>query len=164
MARQRRLKLEHLETRTLLATLQGDVFEDANGNQTYEQFIGDSKIPGWTVFLDANQNGQLDGESVEPDDFPFFENLNVVNPHVTLLKVDSANQPRAFGDVEPRADVNRSTGNLVFDGFWNTNTRLRADFTNSVSWVALDANGGNGVMGRLEVYNSNDQLLTSIDT
>src|SRR3954463_2982514 len=50
---------ELLEDRSLLsATIQGSVFEDLNGNGARD--VGDPATAGVTVYLDQNQNAQLD--------------------------------------------------------------------------------------------------------
>lgn len=49
---------ESLEDRTLLSTLSGVVFNDANGNAT--QDAGERGLAGITVFLDANNSSTLD--------------------------------------------------------------------------------------------------------
>jgi len=45
-----------------LATITGTVFHDLNGNR--QQDSGDVGLGGWTVFLDENQNGLLDGHEI----------------------------------------------------------------------------------------------------
>ena len=54
----RRLHLEHLETRQLLATISGQVFNDFNADGLKD--AGEPGQSGWTVYLDADGNGQLD--------------------------------------------------------------------------------------------------------
>ena len=58
----RHLHLEHLETRQLLATISGQVFNDFNADGLKD--AGEPGQSGWTIYLDADGNGQLDtGES-----------------------------------------------------------------------------------------------------
>ncbi len=55
--RHRRLQAEHLEDRQLLATISGTVFNDLNADGVKN--TGESGQSGWTVYLDADGNGQL---------------------------------------------------------------------------------------------------------
>jgi hypothetical protein len=68
---------EPLEARRLLAAVHGDVFNDMNDNAARD--AGENGVPGLTVYLDANLNGQLDaGEESrisESDGGYCFDNL-----------------------------------------------------------------------------------------
>ncbi len=55
--RHRRLQAERLEDRQLLATITGTVFNDLNADGVKN--TGESGQSGWTVYLDADGNGQL---------------------------------------------------------------------------------------------------------
>ncbi len=55
--RHRLLQAERLEDRQLLATISGAVFNDLNANGLKD--TGESGQSGWTVYLDADGNGQL---------------------------------------------------------------------------------------------------------
>ena len=55
--RHRRLQAERLEDRQLLATISGAVFNDLNADGLKN--AGESGQSGWTVYLDADGNGQL---------------------------------------------------------------------------------------------------------
>jgi archaellum component FlaF (FlaF/FlaG flagellin family) len=55
--RHRRLQAERLEDRQLLATISGAVFNDLNANGLKD--TAESGQSGWTVYLDADGNGQL---------------------------------------------------------------------------------------------------------
>ena len=54
----RPLQLEHLEERQLLTTISGQVFNDLNANGLKD--TSESGQSGWTIYLDADGNGQLD--------------------------------------------------------------------------------------------------------
>jgi len=54
----RKLRMENLESRLLMATVSGVVFNDLNGNGVQE--IEDTGLPGQTVFLDLNGNSTFD--------------------------------------------------------------------------------------------------------
>ncbi len=56
--RHRLLQAEHLEDRQMLATISGTVFNDLNADGVKN--TGESGQSGWTVYLDADGNGQLD--------------------------------------------------------------------------------------------------------
>ncbi len=58
--RNRRPLLETLEPRMLLATIQGTLFEDLNGDGVRTPEDPALQMPGITVFLDQNQNGVLE--------------------------------------------------------------------------------------------------------
>ena len=55
--RHRRLQAERLEDRQMLATISGAVFNDLNADGSKN--TGESGQSGWTVYLDADGNGQL---------------------------------------------------------------------------------------------------------
>ena len=56
--RQRSLRLEQLEQRTLLASISGGVWNDQNLNLTWDS--GESGLSNWRVYLDTNGNGTWD--------------------------------------------------------------------------------------------------------
>lgn len=56
--RHRLLQAERLEDRQLLATISGTVFNDLNADGVKN--TGESGQSGWTIYLDADGNGQLD--------------------------------------------------------------------------------------------------------
>lgn len=63
----RRSTIERLETRCVLSTVQGVVFNDANANAL--QDVGEAGLSGWTVFLDANEDSiQGAGETAATTD------------------------------------------------------------------------------------------------
>lgn len=55
----RRLRIETLEARRVLSTISGTLWNDVDGNGT--RHVLEPGLPGRTVYLDANDNGQLDG-------------------------------------------------------------------------------------------------------
>lgn len=54
--------MESLETRRLLASIAGAVWNDVNSSKTYDN--GEPLLAGWTVYLDANKNRQFDADEV----------------------------------------------------------------------------------------------------
>jgi subtilisin-like proprotein convertase family protein len=65
VVRERSRSIERLEQRCLLsvATINGTVFNDLNESRELDD--GDTGLPGWTVFVDDNGNGQLDLRQVQ---------------------------------------------------------------------------------------------------
>src|SRR4051795_10527528 len=54
------VSIQPLEPRRLFNAINGVVFNDRNNNATYESAGPDIPWPGVTVYLDGNNNGQLD--------------------------------------------------------------------------------------------------------
>ena len=79
----RHLRLEPLEERALLAVISGTTFDDLDGDGV--QQMGEPGLEDWTIYLDLNDNGQLDiggaTEGFETGDFSAF-------PWVTLGDAD----------------------------------------------------------------------------
>jgi hypothetical protein len=50
--------MDRLETRQLLASISGTVWEDLNTSRTLD--AGEGGMSGWTVFIDANRNRRMD--------------------------------------------------------------------------------------------------------
>lgn len=65
--RRRVLAAENLEARTLLASLQGAVWNDYNGDGKIA--FGEPRLEDWRVYLDNNNNGKLDTSTVSTN-FP----------------------------------------------------------------------------------------------
>ena len=57
----RRLALEHLERRAMLATLIGTLFEDLDSNGVMNG--SDNGLQGWTVFLDLDKSGTWNNDA-----------------------------------------------------------------------------------------------------
>jgi subtilisin-like proprotein convertase family protein len=57
---------------THVGSIAGQKFDDANGNQSHDS--GEAGLPGWVVYLDLNNDGQLNSTS--------DQNINVPAPHV----------------------------------------------------------------------------------
>ena len=99
LARRRSL-VESLESRCLLASLGGDVFLDADGNGLRDP--GDNGVPNVPVYLDANDNSQLDaGEQSTTTDGNgsyLFENLSGGDYVVRIVPQGATAQssPNAF--------------------------------------------------------------------
>ena len=134
---------ELLESRRVLASLVGTVFEDSNSDGS-----GDTSEPGLggvVVFLDDNGNGALDqrGFGLEPDVFVAGQVLNNAERSIVASAALVNNEPafRVFARFHPRA----STGELVFGQkdatTWDITRRLRFDFASPADSVSLDVVG-----------------------
>lgn len=82
--RRRWSTLERLESRCVLAaTLSGQVFDDLNGDQTWQPSAPNNEpaLDCWTVFLDSNKNGELDlGEPQQLTDANGSYSFDVASP------------------------------------------------------------------------------------
>ena len=146
--------------------LDGDGFRDA----------GEPGLAGWTIYIDANENGVFDNISggVEPDDFAIGQNISTVDPNVTLSEVPDVSSA-ATSDVFSMNDGGNyaSTGTQSFSGtnaFWGdiVAARLRMDFHIEVTSLSLDAVAvdlfGFGDLGRLQIYDAGNNLLGTYTT
>jgi len=165
--RTKRLHLiESLEARHVLTSLTGLVYEDLDSNQQLDDT--DIRIPGVTVYIDANDNGVLDqtGFGIEPDAHEFGEILNNSNQLVFPSTTGIDNQPN--GLVRAAQGSTPPTGDLVFahseSSNWGSQQRLRFDFTLSVDSVSIDVAGADpqsNAEARLDAYNSAGDLIGS---
>jgi hypothetical protein len=175
-SRARRLGLESLETRQVMATMiLGQVVNDLNGNGLVDN--GEPGQAGVTVYLDTNANDTLDvtGMAIEPDDFDDGELIDGSAAGVTFAVADENNEPlvdappivaRDDTRLEGVDTVNHaSTGMSVFArdvNFFNHFFRLRMDFENPASHVQIDFGGSRpfaGDVGVLEAYTADGTLV-----
>lgn len=110
---------------------------------------------------------------IEPDNFANATILNTTFPQVSLITAGANNLPIPFNVTASDDGFGyTSTGTRVFGHaggipFWNSNRRLRMDFINPISSIAIDFIGGwtlTNDIGRLDVYNSSGTLLDSYTT
>jgi len=112
---------------------------------------------------------------IEPDNYTNGMVLDHIVPQVSLITAGSDDLPipPVSFDVTANYDPSHftSTGTNVFGQanvqFWNTNRRLRMDFTAPVSSVAIDFIGGDlfaNDVGQLDVFNSSGGLIGSYVT
>jgi len=109
--------------------------------------------------------------TVEPDDYPAGTALTSVSPYVTLMTLDSNDEPVPLfvvtSDTGDSATRDLSpTGSLVFSHvgipFFNTIRKLQADFNGRTSSVSIAFAGGSPFdpeTARLEVYDEAGTLL-----
>jgi hypothetical protein len=167
----RRLQVEALESRRLLATtVSGIVFDDVNADGAYQPQSGETTIEGATVYVDVNNDGVLSDVAitVEPDDFVDTAILNNRTPGLTLRTADRFNN-RIF-DVTSKSVTQTSTGTQAFAheniAFWMLDRKLRIDLDSPGRSIGIDFIGGiaSAEKGTLEIYDSEDQLLDSFTT
>ncbi|MEE3373394.1 MAG: dockerin type I domain-containing protein [Planctomycetota bacterium] len=130
-------------------------------------------LEGWAVELLDAEGGPLTlRQSVDPDDYEELVELNEVNPHVTLTSIGDGVARTA---VYARTRSPASTGSRVFahaldataiSAEWTQqDRRLQMDFADPIATLSLDAvANSDGDLGRLEVYDLNDQLLARYTT
>jgi hypothetical protein len=160
-------------TSTLLPGITGFVWNDKDSDGIYD--AGEPPLAERTVQL-VDQNGtplQL-RKAIEPDLFPSSTSLlNSVIPEVTLSGVGSGVSDNSVFSL---VRIQASTGGRVFASFsqacggtcpdWtDASRRLRMDFTTPVTTVSVDAIARNlNDLGRLEIYDTNDNLLARYTT
>ena len=163
-ATSRRLGMERLESRRVLASALGSVFEDSNADGTRD---GDEPgMPGVVVYLDANGNGQLDqiGIGLEPDDFAPGQTLDQVAVGVVASETDGRSVD-PIGSVTAIEDSHATTGLQVFGAngtaTWDSDQGLRIDFSDAVDSLTLDVVGAAPSFSdvQLEAYTSSGQLV-----
>ena len=130
-------------------------------------------LGGWTVeLLDEHGASLALRQSVDPDDYEELVELNEVHPQVTLTSIGDGVARTA---VYARTRSPASTGSRVFAHALDATTistewtqqdrRLQMDFAEPVGTLSLDAvANSDGDLGRLEVYDLNDQLLARYTT
>ena len=92
---------EALEQRTLLASISGFTYEDANGNGRRD--AGEQGSPGWTLYQDLNNNGRWDNGRSEIDtaDAP----KDIPDPGVVRSVIDVTGLPGTVDDVNVYVDI-----------------------------------------------------------
>lgn len=82
----RRMLVEQLCDRRVLADIAGMVFEDANASWRYE--AGESTLGSRVVFLDSNDNGEIDeGETVQLTDAAGRFDFEVISGDETIVRL-----------------------------------------------------------------------------
>jgi len=165
-------------TSTGFPGINGFVWKDDNTDGQWD--ANESALGGAQIqLIDANGDPLDLRKSIEPDDHTDDSTLlNNVIPEVTL---SAQGIGVADNSVTARTVAATSTGNRAFalfakpagglnhSGFteeWTSTTRqLRMDFSSPVTTVSIDAVGNSaGDIGRLEIYDTNDQLLARYTT
>lgn len=165
--RKRQFRLETLESRQLFAgdfEIAGSAWQDLDANGVIDP--GEPALSGATVFLDQNDNGQLDEQStVEPDDYAADTIINS-----TTVTLTATGNRVSDTNVLARRLRFASTGSSAFavsNRFgWNEGSaELRADFISPQSFVSIDfVSDDTSDYGRLEAYDLAGDLIGSFDT
>ncbi len=147
------------------AVLRGQKWNDLDNDGVHD--AGESGLPGWTIYLDINHNGQLDLNQVqvEPDDFAAGASLSNPLPGVTLSVLESSQAEVEATDMLGLS----STGSLAFgsdvSAKWYEGHSLRVDFSAPTDFVSIDAVGtGSADHGTLSAYDSQGALLATYTT
>jgi uncharacterized protein (DUF2141 family) len=148
--------------------IDGTVFVDQNHDGTFD--AGDPGQAGVTVYLDLNNNGVLDTQTAEPDNFADATVLNHAFTGLSLSVADANNNPSTFFTVQAGTDSYASTGTKVFTEtgipFWTSDFRFRADFAQPADSVRLDFISSSifGQSGILQAYDASGTLLATYTT
>lgn len=140
--------------------IQGMVYEDLDGDGFFEPDLGEFARPGWTVFLDANRNGQLDGGErfVMTDEFGAYEFRELVEGNYRVNHVleahylDSATEDGAVPNVTVMVyDARRE---IVDWGVQALDDRYEENDVIGEAWAAglLEGELLSSVMGRGRQY------------
>ena len=163
----------NLPTSTLHPGINGFVWDDLDADGQWDS--GESGLAGETLQL-VDQNGtplQL-SNGIEPDDYPSSSSLlNNVIPEVVLSGVGSGvtdnfvfslSRSPASTDTRVFASFSLTCGGACAE--WTPDSRqLRMDFAVPVTSVSIDTIGRTtGDFARLEIYDSNDNLLARYTT
>jgi hypothetical protein len=151
----------------------GIVFSDSNANGGWDS--GESPIPDVGLEVTDLNDVPIDLQGlIEPDDSTQGQVLNNINSGARLSAVGSNIQSpgdvfaRSASGAAPAAGLafssNTSFGSASL--VWNQSQQLRVDFTTKASTVSLQAyaTGGGASYGRLEAYNSANQLIARFTT
>lgn len=162
-----------LPTSADVSGIQGYAWHDQDGDAAWD--VGEPGLSGWTMQLVDDQGQPLALTQVlEPDDYTEGQHVNDVLTGVSLSAVGYGTADNRVGAVSAST---ASTGQRVLSYIragtllswgteWNADSRrLRIDFDSPVAMLSLDAVAPNrDAYGRLEVYDSNDQLLARYTT
>ena len=157
---------------TSLNGIRGQVWSDLDNDEQWD--AGEPGLSDIPVRIVDESGDVVDFQiDVEPDEYQDNNVLNTLVPGVTLSAIGSGVMDH---EVFSRVRGQASTGSRVFavestSTFsvvteWNTKTRmLKAEFDSPVSMVSIDAVADDdGDFGRLEIYDSSDNLLGRFTT
>lgn len=166
--RRRSTAFELLEGRRVLAAVAGTVYEDVNANSTLDPL--EPRLSNVIVYIDSNENGQLDelGFGLDPDEFLPGDVLSNSHPSILPFAAGIDNVPSSPVRAVKDSD-HASTGDLVFgqgdDALWTVDRRLRFDFLEPAASVSLDVIGASGINMAdvvMDVYSGDGTLLDSV--
>ncbi len=142
----------------LTATLSGRVFDDVDRNR--QQDLGESGLSGWTVYLDANEDGELDpgtelSIATAPDGSFLFEDLSPGTYQVRVVV------PEGWLLTTPPVGVFTRTldaGQQSSDNLFGVKQRLA--FFDPVPGAYLSHAGGQGLLGSYVDHSLRDVAAT----
>ncbi len=155
-----------LETGTIptSAVLAGIVFDDADEDGVLD--VGEAGLPGWTVFIDANSNGTLDGNEVSKTtnaNGQYAFSLEA-NGTYTLAFVDQGGGVRLSSGGSPTQTATVVVGDTVtdlhfalFKVYETVGSSVRFYGTSAVDTFTWSRSGGNHNItfnGQAYAYNS----------
>jgi hypothetical protein len=148
----------------LPGSILGQKWNDLDGDG--EKDAAEPGLPGWTIFIDANQNGVRDStiNILEPDDYAGGTVLDNVAPGATLSTTDGGS---VSAGLPP--GIYASTGTLAFlpgeeEGGWGS-VGLRVDFASPVDYVSIDAISDDAFdLGQLQAFDAANNLLQTYTT
>ncbi len=136
-------------------SIHGQKWNDLDGDGVHD--VDEPGLPGWTIYLDTNHNGQFDTTqaTVEPDNFSIGTDLSTVVPGTTLSYSGSP------GSAVLASIGVASTGSQVIGGTWdNFGSRLRVDFASFTNSVSIDVVSDDEFdLGILEAFDVGGNLL-----
>ena len=144
--------------------IEGDEWSDLDGDGVRD--AGEPGVAGWKVYLDLNNNGQLDPGSttVEPDNYTSGTVLNTLIPGLTLTAHGAA---VTNNQILASTTSYHSTGTMGFANTgstsWSSGSReMWVDLSTPVSTVSLDAISDDASdIAQLRVYSSAGVLLAT---
>ena len=124
------------------ATISGLAFADRGETGEFDGTV-DRVLPNAPVYLDTNLNGMPDERmaSVDPDEFLPNQVLEFVADGLRLTTVNESNEPLGELVVAAADTVVSPDGQILTregDPTWNSDRRLRVDFTSPASRVTID--------------------------
>ena len=148
--------------------INGFVWVDVDGDGLRE--VGEPGLRNWTVTLKQPDGSALPSpQVVEPDAFPDGAVLDTAVAAATLSVETVGGFPSSVGvAVSPTASTGQKVLAYQAGSTWSTlwtpdSRRLRIEFASPVSRLQIDAAAAtDGDLGRLEVFDENDQLLARV--
>ncbi len=161
--------LDHVGAPNFFSTVKGVVFHDENADGVKQP--AESGLANFPIFLDQNNNGELDFFQVtaEPDALLAGTKVRNIFPGATLTTTDANNIAFDLFEVDVVTDIRPSTGNQVFAHsgvpFFYTDRKLRIDFYEPASSVSIDITAFVGAtQGRMRVFNASGVELETTTT
>ena len=162
--------LDHVGGHNWYGSLSGAVFQDSNEDGIQQP--GEESLDGVDVFLDTNQDGEIDffWETIEADEYALDSDLSNISSNVTIVSAGADNVHQGF-KIRAVQDPGKPDGvhTLAHEGvgFFNNNRRIRMDFYDPVRAVSIDVTGNSDLRatyGRLEIFDRDGNSMAMIRT